>query len=104
MFGKGVCCRDCDYYGGRLSDGCLLCMRKGPQLDITCCKYFRHSLKTDRKDREKDYASSSCLICDYYREKEVASYGECAKFPGKKYYGGKRNVCKFFAQRTYINM
>jgi len=104
MFGKGMCCIDCDHYGGRLSDGCLLCMKRGPQHDITFCKEFKKSIFRDDTEEENVFASYSCLVCDFYREKEIASMGECMKFPGKNYYGGKRNVCRFFSQRTYINM
>ncbi len=98
MFGRDISCISCENYAGRLADGYLMCMENGPQTDITYCDMFKEKKENSEKDdiALKRTVSFSCENCCFYKKEKIESYGECKKFPGKKYDGGKRNACAFF--------
>ena len=101
MFGEGMNCRSCKYYGGNISDGNILCMENGPLIDVSYCdKYIFDENKTDSAGILK---SANCLLCKFFsvhKSGKIKNFGECAKFPGRLYNGGKRNSCGFYCNRA----
>lgn len=105
MFGKGFSCIHCNSYAGRLSDGKPMCMKRGPLQDIICCVRFHKKEEKETAENTDPFfktAGYDCTQCCFFREKEAVtgeiSSGECMKFPGRVFRGGKRGGCIFYRE------
>jgi hypothetical protein len=102
MFGNGINCRSCKHYGGTISDGNILCMENGPLIDVSYCEKYKYEECGEKISEINETKTSNCLLCNYFSKhtsEKVKNFGECSKFPGRLYNGGKRNSCGFYKKR-----